>query len=89
MHVIIADMPLNDRYLLLHADSPNNFTHGYGNFTLQDRLTVLGHSDKMVFDTMDRVWSPLIIRHTMSSVKDIITEPPAEAISPEGEGLGP
>jgi hypothetical protein len=72
--MIITDMPLNDRHLLLQADPPNNFTNAGGDFTLQDRLTVLGHPDKMVFDVMDRVWSPLIIRHTMSSVKDIITE---------------
>ena len=72
--MIITDMPLNDRYLLLHANSPNNFTNAGGDFTLQDWLTVFGHPDEMVFDIMDRVWSPLILRHTMSSVKDIITE---------------
>ena len=72
--MIITDMPPNDCYLLLHADSSNNFTDANRDFTLQDRLAVFAHPDEMVFDIMDRMWSPLILRHAMSSVKDIINE---------------
>lgn len=31
---------------------------------LQDRLTVLGHPNEMIFNVMDRVWSALVVRQT-------------------------
>jgi hypothetical protein len=53
---------------------PNNFTNAGGNFTLQERFTVCGHPDEMILDIMNRVGTALILRHTLSSEKDIITE---------------